>query len=415
MTVRAALLAVAIALAAILAAPEGYDAVHAGGCDSVASPSNAQSRIDAAGAGDVVCLEPGVFRGRLIVGGKSGVTLRGAGKFNTIVSGGSVDAIVIVDSSNVTVERMTLYQGAPANVYIGRSSNVVLRDLDVGGGEIGVHVDDGSSATIADSFIYAMRGDGVLIRRGSSASIERNWIFYNGVAGVSAVGHNGAISIVRNIISDHRGPGVFAGVPPCANLPGASLNVPACFYGNPGGYVSGTQLVLDTNVIQASGSTGVVLFPGVSATMRGNRFWRNRMTGLFAWGASFTSSADEYDGNEEHAIEVRGYLDPRAPGAGYIRPSASIDRVLIRNTTVYAPTGTLGGGVIVQGAHVDLTNALIYFNASIGVSYQNGASGRVDGSTISDNGGGAVCIGAASVAVGVNTIFGNATDKIGAC
>jgi hypothetical protein len=48
--------------------------------------------------------------------------------------------------------------------------------------------------------------------------------------------------------------------------------------------------------------------------MRGNRVWRNKMTGLFAWGATLTSSADEYDGNEEHAIEVRSYPDPRAPG-----------------------------------------------------------------------------------------------------
>ncbi len=410
------MLAALVAVAVVFVAPARPDAAHAGGCDAVASPANAQSRIDSAGAGDVVCLEAAVFRGTLLVYGKDGITLRGAGKFNTIVSGGSVDAIVIINSDRVTVESMTLYQGNLANVYLRQSTNALLRDLDIGGGNIGVHVDGASSATIADSFIYAMRGDGVLIRNGSSASIERNWIFYNAGVGVSAVGRNGAISIVRNIISDHGGPGVFAGVPPCVGLPGASLNVPSCFYGNPGAYVGAAQLTLDTNIIQASGSTGVVLFPGVAATMRGNRFCRNRMTGLFAWGASFTSSADEYDGNEEHAIEVRGYLDPRVAGPGYIRPSATIDRVLIRNTTVYGPTGTLGGGLIVQGAHVDLMNALIYFNAGIGVSYQNGSSGRVDGSTISDNRGAALCLfSAGNVAVGANNIFGNATNKIGAC
>jgi len=76
----------------------------------------------------------------------------------------------------------------------------------------------------------------------------------------------------------------------------------------------------------------------------------------------------------------------------------------------------IGGGLIVQGAHVDLMNALIYFNAGIGVSYQNGSSGRVDGSTISDNRGAALCLfSAGNVAVGANNIFGNATNKIGAC
>jgi hypothetical protein len=140
------------------------------------------------------------------------------------------------------------------------------------------------------------------------------------------------------------------------------------------------------------------------------------MTGLFAWGSTFTSSADEYDGNEEHAIEVRSYPDPRALGPFYRGASASIDGAVIRNTVVWPQTATLGGGILAQGARVDVTNGLIYFNAGIGVSYQNGAVGQVYGTTISDNRGAALCLfSAGSVAIEANRIWGNATDKVGAC
>ncbi len=385
-------------------------------CDATASPSNVQSRIDAAGAGDVVCLGAGVFRGPIVVAGKSGITISGAGKFQTIVAGGQNDGIVIIDSEGVTVEDLTLYAGKVANAYVGRSTDVVLRRLDIGAGGIGVHVDDASTAMLSESFISAMTGDGVLLRRGSGALIERNWIFNNAGVGVSAVGNTGVTSLVRNIISDNRGPGIFAGAPPCAGLPGASLSVPACFTRDPGAYIASAQLTLDTNIIQASGSTGIVLFPGTRATMQGNRVWRNHMTGLFAWGADVTSSADDYDGNDEHAMEIRGYPDPRAVGPGYRGASAHIDNTDVRNTLVWPQTGTLGGGVLAQGAIVDLTNSRVYGNAGVAVSYQTGSTGRVDGNAVHDNRGAAICLlGAGSVIVGLNQVFKNATDKVGAC
>ena len=390
------------------------DGVSAATCDVTASPANVQSRID--GAGDVVCLAPGVYSGPLVVYGKSGVTISGAGTRETVIAGGKSDGIIIINSDRVSVEDLMLYAGNPANVYIGRSTGVVLRRVEIGAGGIGVHVDDASTATLSKSFIYSMTGDGVLLRRGSGAVIESNWIVGNAGVGVSAVGNTGVTSLVRNIISGNRGPGVFAGVPPCADLPGASLTVPPCFTRDPAAFIASAQLTLDANIIQTSGSTGIVLFPGTRATMRGNRVWHNHMTGLFAWGADVTSSADDYDGNDEHAMEIRGYPDPRVVGPGYRGASARIDNTDIRNTLVWPQTGTLGGGVLAQGASVDLTNSRVYGNAGIAVSYQNGSTGRVDGNAVHDNGGAAICLlGAGSVVVGANEVFRNATDKIGAC
>lgn len=387
-----------------------------GTCTSSASPANAASAISAARNGSTVCLDAGVFRGTLFVAGKSGVTIRGAGA-GTIVAGGAVEGIVIVNSTDVVVEDLRLYMGNPVNIYVGRSQGVVLRRLDVGAGANGIHIDDGSEATIGDSFIYAMGGDGVLSRRGSVTSVQRNWIFANGGVGVSSVQQPGPLSLVSNIISDNRGPGVFVGgVPPCAGLPGASLTVPACFLANPGAYVGNASLTMDSNVVQASGSTGIVLFPGTAATMRRTFVWRNQMTGLFAWGSSISVDGADFAGNEEHAIEVRGYPDPRAPGPGYLAGSATVTNADIHDTAPYPPTGTLGGGVLTQGAPLILTNSRIWSNASIGVSYQNGATGNVDGNTIRDNRRGALCLSSAgAVTVGRNTVFGNGINQIGAC
>lgn len=389
---------------------------NAAGCDATASPATAQARIDAAAPGTTLCLEPGIYRGTLLVYGKGGVTIAGAGKFRTIISGGAVDALDVINSDGVTVRDLTLYAGSPANVYVGRSTNVVLSGLDVGAGGIGVHIDDGSSATLSTSFVYAMTNDGVLLRRGSSALIERNWIFNNQGVGVSVVGNTGATALVRNIISDNRGPGVFAGATGCANLPGASLAVPSCYLANPAAYVGSADLTFDTNIVQASGSTGIVLFPGARATMYGNRIWRNTLTGLFVWGADLTSTRDEYDGNDEHAIEIRGYPDPRIASPGYRRATARFDATVIRNTLVWPGSGTLGGGLIAHGASVDVTNAQVYGNAGIGITYQTGSTGRVEGNAVHDNGGAAICLyGAGAVYIGANQTYGNATNVPGAC
>jgi hypothetical protein len=401
---------------ALLLATENGSAHAVQSCTTTASPADAAATIAAAQTGSTVCLNAGVFRGRLIVAGKSGVTIRGAGA-GTVVAGGGVDGIVIVDSTDIVVEDLRLFMGNPANVYVARSRGVLLERLDIGAGSIGVHVDDSSEATISDSFIYAISGDGILSRRSSVTSVQRSWIFVNAGAGVSAVANPGPTSLAHNIISDNGGPGVFVGgAPPCAGLPGASLAVPACFLANPGAYIGAASLNMDSNIVQSNWSTGIVLFPGTVATMRNTFAWRNHMTGLFAWGASITIDGADYAGNEEHAVEVRGYPDPGAPGPGYLPGSATINNADIHDTSPYPPTGTLGGGALAQGTPLYLTNSRIWSNAGEGVSYQHGATGNVDRNVIHDNRGGALCLSSAGpVGVGANTIYGNGSDQIGAC
>lgn len=412
----------ALALGAAMMAPEPRAAVgqQEPPCSKIGEPATLQSVINNARAGDVICLTDGVFRGPVTIESKREITLRGNSAGRSIIAGGDRDSLLIFNSDRVTVENLTLFYGHPSNAYVWRSTDIEFRRVDVGGGALGIHFDVGSRGRIIDSFVYAMTGDGILTRRNSNVTIERNWVFANGGVGVSTVGPTANTTVVRNIISDNAGPGVFAGATPCALLPPGFVEVPECYLDNLAGYVTDANVILDTNVIQASGSTGIVLFPGTRGTMKSNRIWRNELSGLFVWGATVTSEADEYDANEEHGIEMRAFPDPllypEIPSGQRIRAVGIINNNTIRNTVVLPETGTLGGGFLAQGANVDVINSRIYGNRGIGVSYVNTSLGRVTGNQIYDNRGSAICtFRAGNVTASDNIIRNNSRDTVGVC
>lgn len=390
------------------------------GCTLIGAPNTLQGVINSARDGDVVCLTPGAFRGPVTIESKRNLTLRGNAAGRSIIAGGDRDSLLIFNSDRVTVEDLTLYYGHPSNAYVWRSTDIQFTRVDAGGGGLGIHFDVGSRGRIDDSFVYAMEGDGILTRRGANVTIQRNWVFNNGGVGVSTVGPTANTTIIRNIISDNEGPGVFAGVTPCALLPPGFVEVPECYLKNLAGYVTDANVILNTNVIQASGSTGIVLFPGTRGTLKNNRIWRNELSGLFVWGGNVTSEGDEYDANEEHAIEMRAFPDPllypEIPSGQRIRAVGIINNNVIKNTVVLPETGTLGGGFLAQGANVDVINSRIFGNRGIGVSYVNTSLGRVTGNEIHDNRGSAICIyRAGNVAASDNTIRNNARDGVGTC
>lgn len=393
---------------------------EAADCNKIAFPDTLQHLVDVARTGDIICLAGGVYRGPILFQDRHGITLRGAGTHVSIVAGGDKDSMLIFNSTELTFEDFTLYYGHPSDAYIWNSQNINFQRMDAGGGGVGIHYDVGSSGRISDSFVYAMDGDGILIRRHSSVAVERNWVFANGGVGVSTVGEAATTTITRNIVSDNAGPGIFAGQTPCALLPPGFVEVPRCYLTDLQAYVVDANIILDSNVIQHSGSTGIVMFPGTRATMRQNHIWRNVLTGLFVWGASISSEGDEFNANEEHAIEFRAYPDPLKYGkVGNLFPVRAVGRINnadIHDTTVLPETGTLGGGVLGQGANLDVSNSRIYRNRGIGVSYVNTSLGTINNNFIHDNRGSAICIFKAGVVqTKSNNIGGNSVDTVGVC
>jgi len=389
-------------------------------CNKIAFPYNLQPMIDAANPGDIICLTPDVFAGPVRIAGKRGLTLRGQGQQQTIIAGGAKDAMLIDNSSDITVEHLKLFFGHPSDAYVNNSANIIFQHVDAGGGAIGIHFDVNSTGRIADSFVYAIEGDAVLVRHGSNTTVERNWIFLNGGVGVSTVGKTATTTITQNIISDSKGPGVFAGQTPCSLLPPGFVEVPDCYLTNLQSFVGDANIILNANVIQSSGSTGIVMFPGTRATMNNNHIWRNHLSGLFAWGAHISSQGDEYAGNDEHAIEFRAYPDPLKYGqvgnSFPVRAVGSLNSNTIHDTVVLPQTRTLGGGVLAQGANLDVSNSRIYNNRGIGVSFVNTSLGAITGNMIYDNRGSAICeFHAGDITTARNTIFGNADNTVGVC
>lgn len=418
---RALLLVVMTIVAALAAAAPGSGGrAEAVACTKQANPGNVQSVVNGSRSGDVICMAPGVYQGPIVFQGRSGVTLRGAGHKATIVAGGPKDGLLVFNSSDLVFEKFTLFYGHPANAYIHLSRNVRFQDMDVGGGGLGLHYDVSSTGRVSDSFIYAMKGDGVLIRRQSNVVVERNWVIDNGGVGVSTVGKTATTTITRNIISGNEGPGVFAGQTPCSLLPPGFVEVPDCYLRDLRSFVGEANIILLSNIIQHSGSTGIVMFPGTRGTFRSNGIWHNELSGLFVWGAVVSSEGDDYKGNEEHAIEFRAYPDPLKYGqVGKdfpVRAVGSINNNNINDSVVLAETGTLGGGVLAQGANLHVTNSRIFRNRGIGVSFVNTSLGSIVNNDIRDNRGSAICLHlAGSVSVRGNRISGNVDDRPGMC
>ena len=389
-------------------------------CNKNADPATLQGVVNGAQPGDVICMAPGVYRGPLMINDRHGVTLRGAGPRVSVLTGVDKDSMLVNSSSDLTFENFTLFYGHPSDAYVFSSKNVLFRNMDVGGGGIGIHYDVNSTGRISDSFVYAIEGDALLIRRDSNVTVERNWIFGNGGVGVSTVGHAATTTITQNIISHNGGPGVFAGQTPCALLPPGFVEVPDCYLTNLQAYVGDANIILNGNVVQESGSTGIVMFPGTRGTFTRNRIWRNHLTGMFVWGASISSESDDFWANDEHAIEFRAYPDPLKYGqVGKLFPVRAVGRInhaTIHDTVVLPESGRLGGGVLGQGANMDVSNSLIWGNRGIGVSYVNTSLGSIDDNAIVNNGGSAICIyKAGKVSTENNIAFGNADDTVGVC
>ena len=400
------------ALALLAAAP--CKPVPLAPCTAHATPGNLQATINGAGPGSVICMDPGVFAGSIIFQGKTGVTLRGQGAAATTIAGGGVDALLVFNSQNLTFQNFKLSNGRPADAYVQNSTNIVFQGVSAEGGGIGLHFDSVSTGTVANSLVYNVDGDGVLLRRGSAVTLDHTVVFDNRGTGVSAVGGAGSVALVGSIISHNGGPGVFAGQVPCAPLPGGRLDVPGCYASNPQAFVSSIQVTMNDSTVQESGSTGVVLFPGTAATFAGNHFLNNRMTGVFAWGATLSSQGDEWSGNEEHGLELRAYPSPLQPAL--LTAVGRLSGADVHNSVVLGASGKLGGGVLAQGARLDVLDSHVHENRGIGLSFVNGSTGSVQNTQVFRNGGSAICLYlTGAVQIAGDWLSGNASDLPGAC
>jgi len=324
-----------------------------------------------------------------------------------------VEGMVLVDAGEVTLDGVAVYGGNPAGIYAARVPRLSLRDVRVEASTYGVHVDEGSTASLEDVTIAGATGVGLLLRQGATVSGDRVRVVDASGTGVAAVNDAASLTLRDGEVGPVAGTGVFAGMSGCADLAPASLAVPDCFLTDLDGLIAGTAVRLERMSVHDTIGTGIVFFPGVQAEVVDSTVVRCELTGLFAWGAAVDVRDSLFDDNAEHALEYRAYPGPR----GEVRLAAvgSVAGTTVQGTRPL-PSGALGGGVLAQGAELSVTESVVQDNADIGVSYQNGGGGAVTGGRIVGNAGIGLCIaGTSAVTVQGVTVAGNQVNGVNTC
>ncbi|MEX2158431.1 MAG: right-handed parallel beta-helix repeat-containing protein [Dehalococcoidia bacterium] len=398
-------------------------------CDITAPPAWAQDEIDAAGPGDTVCLTNGTYD-RLFVYQKTGLTIVGVGAPTTTVidDPDNHTCLLVIESHDITIENLRASNCDVQAGFAGDSTNVTFRRIETAGGPIGVQFQR-STGSIVDSNLHDHDDIGAIVQLDSSVTIQRTDVSHN-TFGIIAQ-ENATLRLLDSDVSDNsqggvftlhetgsttidgtrivnNGLNVFAGVPGCADLPAGSSDPPQCFLDNPGAYVSDIDITVRDSSVRDSHGTGVVLFPGVNATLRNSSISGSGLTGLFAWGAHLTASGNDYANNVENAIECRAYPGPSAGDRGLCR--LSFEHI---HNSLPLGANSLGGGFVSEGGQFDLTDSTIENNWGIGVQVLHGGLGSVLRNVIRNNGGSAFCIsGAGPVTLSGNQESGN---RPGAC
>jgi hypothetical protein len=317
---------------------------------------------------------------------------------------------------------VTIRGGQPAGIYVAKARELRMRDVEIQGANFGLHLDENAIANLDDVRIVESTGVGLLLQRGGTVTGTGVRVLDTSGTGVSAINGPGLLTLRDSEISRVAAAGLFAGVAGCADLPPASLEVPACFYDDMENRISTARVVLERVRMEDTTGPCLVFFPGARAEVRGSTFVRCELTGLFAWGARADVSTTTFEDNAEHALEYRAFPDPRA---GILREAfGAIEDVIVRGTRPLegailgdlGPGPVLGGGILAQAARLEIRRTEVTSNRDIGVSFVNGSSGALDGVRITNNGGAGLCIVAGStVTVTDTTIAGNRTDSPSAC
>lgn len=402
-----------IVLGAFGASQDGAFA-NDGLCTVHASPGNAQQSINNAGPGSVICLAAGNYQ-RLFIYRKSDILVTGAGQRNTMVFDGTQDhtCILVIESHSVFIHGMTASACHVQAAFAGDSTDIVFSSVETAGGPIGFQYRN-STGKIVGSWAHhhsnsAGAGFGAIVQQGSNVRIENSKFGSNAGFGILAQ-HNTTLNVVNSRVLSNRDGGiftlhrtgnttitgstiagnkigVFAGEPGCAPLPAADPNPPQCYLQNPGAYYSQVNLTLKNSTVRTASKTGVVVFPGVHATLRLNRIEYNNLTGLFAWGARVSAAGDVFNRNRENGVECRAYPGPSTGDRG----SCVLTYEHIHHSRPL-PNNVLGGGFVSEGANFRLVRSLIERNWGMGVSLQHRSTGELRNNLVRYNGGSWLCI-----------------------
>ncbi len=196
MLALACLLFPARLLAAELLVPEAYATI--------------QAALDVAVAGDVVSVAPGLYPENVRIA-SDGVTLRSRVRHAATIQG--TGHVVDFTSFSGTVEGFVITGAVDpkAGVFTSGAAQVIRDNWITGNGDDGIHLSNGSIATIERNIIIdnASTGfhSGIRINSGASATIVNNYIAGSSV-GIWDFTFSGTADIFNNTLVDNPGYGM---------------------------------------------------------------------------------------------------------------------------------------------------------------------------------------------------------------
>lgn len=145
--------------------------------------STVSSAVDAAGAGDVVVVETGVYRENIVV--EAGVSIRGEGDdvvFESLVKDRPV--ILLNEVSNVSITGVTVRGSETGGVVIRNSSSVVVERNRFAKNLVGILVTDSANCVFKSNEVRSNVQDGMRLIRVNGSTVWNNKAMKNGWTGI---------------------------------------------------------------------------------------------------------------------------------------------------------------------------------------------------------------------------------------
>jgi len=172
-----------------------------------------QQAVNAAGAGDVVRVGPGVYQERVrIAGGRVGLTIEAADPANPPTIAGkpntSNDGIRVAGVSGVVLRELRI-QGANDCVRLDHVRGARLEGLELVACRLAVRLSKGSGNTIAGARILGTRGaQGILVDRAAATEVADTVITGPQREGIAARNAPGLVVLRTVVTSSHGADGI---------------------------------------------------------------------------------------------------------------------------------------------------------------------------------------------------------------
>jgi hypothetical protein len=136
----------------------------------------------------------------------AGLTLRES-EIGTADVPAAADAMIALDAGQVVLESVQFHGGNPTAMYMARVSDLTLRSVQIASPMVGIHIDDGTVATLEDVTVTGAGSIGMLIRRESSVTADRLSVQGTAETGV-LVSEAGSLVLRDSAVEDGQAMGV---------------------------------------------------------------------------------------------------------------------------------------------------------------------------------------------------------------